>query len=148
MINTKKLSILLFFLGSLLQVQAQQLFQTIRGTVVDKVSQTPVPGAVIQLLNAGAPTAVLSDEKGNFRLNQVPVGKQGLRITYMGYKEVVMQNLTVNTGKELVLTIGLEEDARQMEEIEVSAKQDKNKALNEMSTVSTRAFVVDGNKIL
>ena len=61
----------------------------------------------------------------------------------MGYKEVMLQNLSVNSGKELVLTVSMEEDVTKMEEIEITAKVEKNKPLNEMSSVSTRAFSVE-----
>ena len=61
----------------------------------------------------------------------------------MGYKLITMQNLSVNAGKELVLTVQMEEDITQMNEVEVTAKTDKNKPLNEMSAVSTRAFSVE-----
>lgn len=126
-----------------LSSQAQTLTQTVRGTVLDKISQSPVPGAVVQLLNADVATAVTTDAEGHFRLNNVPVGKRSVRITYMGYKEVNMDNLSVNAGKELVLNINMEEDLKTMEEVQVVARTDKNKPLNEMSGVSTRAFSVE-----
>lgn len=117
--------------------------QTVRGMVVDKISQSPVPGAVVQLLNATPVNVATTDANGHFRLVNVPVGKQSLRITYTGYRESLMDNLSVNAGKELVLNIGLEEDVKAMDEVEVVARTDKNKPLNEMSSVSTRAFSVE-----
>lgn len=123
--------------------KAQTLYQTVRGTVVDKISQTPVPGAVIQLLNTTTANVVTSDADGKFKMINVPVGKQSIKISYLGYKESVMENLSVNAGKELVLNVNLEEDIKTMNEVEVIAKTDKNKPLNEMSGVSTRAFSVE-----
>ncbi len=132
---------LLFNLGT--KAQTPVIEQTIRGTVIDRVSQSPIPGAVITLLHSEPPRAVMSDENGKFKLEHVPVGKQGIKINFMGYKEMMMQNLSVNAGKELVLTAGMEEDVTEMNEVEVNAKVEKNKPLNEMSTVSTRAFSVE-----
>lgn len=126
-----------------LQSQTQVIEQTVRGSVIDRVSQSPIPGAVITLLNSEPPRAVISDGNGNFKIEHVPVGKQGIKITFMGYKELILQNLSVNAGKELVLTAGMEEDVTEMAEVEVNAKVEKNKPLNEMSTVSTRAFSVE-----
>lgn len=125
------------------RLHAQIITQTIRGTVVDKISQTPIPGAIVVILNSSPMIMGTTTENGEFSLKNVAVGKQSLKITYLGYKEVIMQNLSVNAGKELVLTVGLEEDATQMDEVEVTAKVEKNKALNEMSAVSTRAFSVE-----
>jgi len=117
--------------------------QTVRGTVVDKISQTPIPGTIVQVLYSNPLIVSTTNENGEFRLNNVPVGKQSLKITYLGYKEIMMQNLSVNAGKELVLNVGMEEDATKMEEVEITAKVEKNRALNEMSAVSTRAFSVE-----
>ncbi|WP_317896762.1 TonB-dependent receptor [Aurantibacillus circumpalustris] len=123
--------------------KAQTVSQTIRGTVVDKISQTPIPGAVIQVLNSNPLQVVSSDMNGDFKLTNVLVGKQSLRIAYLGYKEIFMQNLSLNAGKELVLNVNMEEDAMQMQEVEITAKVEKNKPLNDMSAVSTRAFSVE-----
>ena len=145
MSRTGKTMLLLILVSLLIHTsfKAQTLYQTVRGTVVDKISQTPVPGAVIQLLNTITANVVTSDANGKFKMINVPVGKQSIKISYLGYKESVMENLSVNAGKELVLNINLEEDIKTMNEVEVIAKTDKNKPLNEMSGVSTRAFSVE-----
>jgi hypothetical protein len=134
-------SILLIF--AINYSRAQTIYQTVRGTVLDKISQSPIPGAIVILINSSPTLATTSDENGNFTLNNVPVGKQSITISFLGYKPTNLQNLSVNSGKELVLVINLEEDTKQMDEVVVTAKTDKNKALNDMSTVSTRAFSVE-----
>lgn len=126
-----------------LLVKAQAPTQTVRGTVIDKISQAPLPGAIVVLVNSEPLLGVSTDENGKFSFSNVPVGKQSLKISFIGYKESVMQNLSVNAGKELVLNVSLEEDIKAMDEVVVSAKVEKNKPLNEMSTVSTRAFSVE-----
>ncbi len=122
---------------------AQTIYQTIRGTVVDKISQSPIPGAVIQVLNTSPLLVTSTDVDGKFTFPQVAVGKQSINVSMMGYKPLVLQNLSVNSGKELVLNISIEEDAQKVDEVVVKAKVDKTKALNEMSTVSTRTFSVE-----
>lgn len=122
---------------------SQQLQQTVRGSVVDKVSQTPVVGAVVQIEASVPLLAAMTDADGKFSIKNVPVGKHSIKTTMIGYKPQVLQQLSVNSGKELVLTVQLEEDLTLMNEVEVTAQQDKNKALNDMSTVSTRAFSVE-----
>lgn len=126
-----------------LVMKAQIPTQTVRGTIVDKISQSPLPGVVVVLVNSNPLIGTSTDEEGRFKLTQVPVGKQTLKISFMGYKENVMQNLSVNAGKELVLNVSLEEDVKSMNEVIVTAKVEKNKPLNDMSMVSTRAFSVE-----
>src|SRR5205085_8289434 len=122
---------------------AQQLTQTIRGTVVDKISNTPLPGANVVVLNFNPIKGTSTDMDGNFKLMQVPVGKQTLRITYVGYKDAMLNNIDVISGKEVVLNISLDENFVQGKEAVVTAKIEKNKPLNEMSTVSARTFSVE-----
>jgi len=117
--------------------------QTVRGTVVDRIAQSPIPGATIVLLYSEPVIHATSDEEGNFSLPNIPVGSQSFRIMYSGYKEVVLQNITVNAGKELVLTVNMEEEIDDLDEVVVTAKVEKNKPLNELSTVSTRTFSVE-----
>ncbi|MGZ4034265.1 MAG: carboxypeptidase-like regulatory domain-containing protein, partial [Bacteroidia bacterium] len=138
-----KVSILLFLMLCFYKTEAQIPTQTIRGIVVDKISQSPLPGAIIQITKSDPAVATTSDANGKFELKNIPTGKQTLKISFLGYKELLLQDLSVNSGKELVLNINLEEDTKTMKEIVVTDKTEKNKPLNSMSTVSTRTFSVE-----
>ncbi|MCF8253412.1 MAG: carboxypeptidase-like regulatory domain-containing protein [Bacteroidia bacterium] len=136
------LLLLLSLLASIFNlVTAQNSTQNIRGLVQDKVSQAPLSGAVIRVINSN--TGCSADADGKFLIQNISVGKVGLRITYLGYKELVLPNLTLNAGKELVLTITLEEEINKINEVVVKGAKEKNKPLNSMSTVSTRTFSVE-----
>jgi hypothetical protein len=132
---------ILFFCS--LALSAQTLTQTIRGTVVDKISQTTLPGASIVLVNSNPLIGTTTDLDGNFKLLQIPVGTHTLRISFIGYKEINIPNIVVNSGKEVVLTIPVEEDITQLSEIVIRPDVEKNQPINEMATVSTRTFSVE-----
>lgn len=117
--------------------------QTVRGTVVDNISQSSIPGAIVQITGLDSVIHAVTDEDGKFTLLRVPIGSRTIEISATDYKPVVMQNVTVNSGKELVLTIQMEEDLKKINEVVITAKTDKNKPLNELSTVSTRTFSVE-----
>src|SRR5687768_14750750 len=87
-----------FFCFSVSRSLAQT--QTVRGTVVDKIAQSPIPGATIVVLNSEPVLHAVSDDEGSFSLAAVPVGQHSFLIRYSGYKEVVLQNISVNAGKE------------------------------------------------
>jgi hypothetical protein len=124
-------------------VNAQHPTQTIRGVVVDRVSQSPMTGAVVTLLNSSPVKGTSTDIDGKFTLSNIPLGRQSIRVTYIGYKESIIPNITVNAGKESVITVQLEEEIIQSSDVVITAKVEKNKPLNEMSTVSTRTFSVE-----
>jgi hypothetical protein len=121
--------------------KGQNLSQTIRGTVVDNVSQMPLPGANVTVINSNPLLGAVTDGNGQFKIMNVIVGTVGLKISFVGYKDLVLPNVLVNSGKEVVLNIPIEEDMMNMEEIVVTS--DKDKPLNDMSLVSTRTFSVE-----
>ncbi|MDN4164196.1 TonB-dependent receptor [Cytophagales bacterium LB-30] len=122
---------------------AQKLTQTLRGTVVDKVTQMPLPGATVLILNEEPLIGTTTSLDGEFRLSQVPIGSKTLKVSYIGYKDAFLPNMVVNSGKELVLVINLEEDITAIEEVVVTAEVEKSRALNEMAPVSARTFSVE-----
>ena len=124
-------------------LSAQDLFQTIRGTVVDKITQMPLIGANVVVINSQPFNGASTDANGNFKIQQVPVGNQSLKITFVGYKDLLLPNIVVNSGKEVVLNIGVEENAIQGKEVVVNGKVEKNKAINEYAVVSARTFSVE-----
>lgn len=88
-----------------------------------------------------------TDAEGNFRVGGVPVGRHTLKITSVGYEEQIISELAVGSGKEVVLTIGLNESLVQMQEIVVSAvSQEKGTPRNEMTMLSARSISVDETK--
>ena len=120
---------------------AQSLTQTVRGTVIDKQVKSPLPGVVIQLLNSNPAKGTSTDANGNFKFEQVPVGRQSFKLTFTGYKEIILNDIAVNSGKEIVLNIEMEEQVIENEAVVITA--DKKKPLNDLSTVSSRTISVE-----
>ena len=137
-----KICLAVFFLYSL-SVYSQNQVQTVRGNVIDKVSQVPLPGVAVLVFNSDPLNGTTTDAQGNFRLLNVPVGKQSFKISFIGYKEVLLRDLSVNAGKELVLTVNMEEEVTVVSEVVIQGKVEKNKPLNDMFTVSARTFSVE-----
>ena len=116
--------------------------QTIKGSVIDHSLKTALAGATIELTGSTGKTAI-ADNLGNFRLEKIAVGRQSVRISFIGYKPVTMNNLFVESGKELQLVIEMEEDVATGKEVIVQSKANKSKPLNEMAMVSARMFSVE-----
>lgn len=135
------LSLLAIFFNA--QAETEKTTQTVRGVVIDKVSLSPLPGAVIMLIGSNPIIGASTNDKGEFKLPQVIIGKQSIKASFIGYKDAVISNISVDAGKEPVITIQLEEDIKQMNEVVVKANIEKNKPLNTMSMVSARTFSVE-----
>lgn len=137
-----RLSLLVLFLGSFLSGHAQ-LTQTVRGKVIDSETRFPLIGATVSYFeNALLEHGVVTDAQGNFRIENIPTGRRVFKVDYVGYKEKILNNIVVTTGKEVVLNIELEESSEKLEEVTVTATRD-GEVQNEMATVSAREFSVD-----
>ncbi len=112
------------------QSEQSTLRQRIRGTVLDKNLATPIPGAIVQLTSVNPPLVATTDEEGNYTLENVPIGRHTLKISYLGYKEAQSSNVTVNSGKETILTIQMEEDIVSHQEVVVTGKRNSSQANN------------------
>ena len=130
--------------GSLLAAaQNSGLTQTVRGIVTDEQSGNILSDVTVMLDGANPTIAGISDAKGNFRLQQVPIGRQTIRVSLIGYEEALVQNIEVTSSKEVVLEIKLKEKIKKLEEVVVTANKQKHRALNEAAVVSARQFSVD-----
>ena len=135
----------LFFVQIFLSAQENDsgLKQVVRGVVVDKQTQATLPGANISLLNSEIPKGTVTNGEGEFRLPDVPVGRQSIQVSFIGYFPATIKNLIVNSAKETVLLIQLEEKVETTQEVIVVGNVRKDQALNRMASVSARAFSVE-----
>lgn len=114
--------------------------QTIKGNVLELETQATIPGAVVKILGDSA-RATSTDENGFFRFDNVMPGKKSLSISAMGFAEQVI-DVTVTSGKEVVLKINLEESATEVQEVEIVAVK-RGEVNNEMALVSAKTFNVE-----
>ena len=118
-----------------------QFTQTIRGTVLDKVTQSTLPGASVAVHVGERTIGTITNEDGLFVLNVIPIGKHDFEVSFMGYDPVVIRNLEVRSGKETVLNIELTEQVIKVEEIVVTAFKN-GETRNKMAVLSARQFSV------
>jgi hypothetical protein len=114
--------------------------QNIRGIVIDKLSQTPINGATVQINNSDKQT--ISDEKGNYVLTEITPDRYEIKVSFVGYKEVVIPNVIVTSGKEVVLDITMEDEYKKLDEVVIKTSN-KASAINKLATVSARTFSME-----
>jgi len=112
---------LLFVVLLLVVTLPAMALQTIRGTIVDGTTQKPIDFVNVALLkteNAPPTTGVVTDEKGNFLLANVPPGKYVLKVSFVGYNTLTIplnvDNRELNIGK-----VKLTEDSKTLSEVQV-----------------------------
>jgi len=119
---------------------AQNNKQNIRGTVIDKLSQTPLIGATVQINNSEKQT--VTDDKGNYILTDITPERYEIKVSFAGYKEVVIPEVIVTSGKEVILDITLEDEYKKLDEVVIKASK-KSGTINKFATVSARTFSME-----
>lgn len=139
----KFLPIIGILLTAAIPMKAQKPTSRIRGEVVDKITGAPLPGANVVLLNAQPFRGTTTDAEGKFVLDNVPVGRVSLRFSFVGYHEVLLENLLLVSARELILKVEMEEKTMTADEVVISASADKRQPINPMATVSSRGFTIE-----
>lgn len=138
--------IFFIFLFYSFTVGAQENVQTIKGRVMDAELETPIPGANVVLLNSDPLRGVVTDQQGFFRMERVPLGRQSVQVSLIGYETKTISNIMVTAGKETDLQIKMVESVTEIEEVVVRSEGEKGETVNQMAIVSARSFSVEETK--
>ncbi len=99
-------------------ILAQTPTQTIRGKVIAVDNHQPLTGVSVEIIELKKGT--ITDENGQFRLEQIPVNRYQLKISYLGKKNIILPIL-LESGKEIVLEIQMEEEQTGLDTLVVKA---------------------------
>ena len=134
----------ILFLGQLLTAQNSELrFQTIKGVVIDKDTKQALIGATVQVLNIDQTIGTVTDFDGSYTLENVPLGRNRIECSYVGYGTFQSEAFILNSAKERVIDIELIESGITTEEVVVKAYNNGSDAVNDLSILSTRSFTVE-----
>ncbi|PKR80195.1 hypothetical protein CW751_11065 [Brumimicrobium salinarum] len=120
-----------------------QISQTVKGDIVDAESKYPLIGARVTLISSDSSRILnsTSDLDGFYRFENVPIGKYAIVATYSSYLKS-SQNIVINSGKESIIQIELQEDVITTEAVDIVGRKagDIN---NDMAMISARQFSVE-----
>jgi hypothetical protein len=114
--------------------------QIVRGKILSHNNQQPLAAVTVSipLLKIGA----ITDNQGNFKIKNVPVGRHTLKISMIGFEPKNSQ-IIVTSGKEVYQDFELEESFVTSQEVIVKADKEAGRAINESAIVSAIEFSVD-----
>ena len=116
----KTLYLALFLVVLSFSALSQEITQQIRGKIFDGESLAGLPGANISVIGSDPFIGTTSDLEGDFVLNEVPVGRISIQISYMGYDNYFVSDMLVSSGKEVVLNIPLIESFTNLGEVVIT----------------------------
>ena len=115
----------------------QNITQTVKGTITDKVSEKPLQGATVALLNQKTQT----NASGKYAFVNIPTGRVAITFSIVGYKTATVPEVLVTAGKEVIIDVALEQDVKALTDVTVTASRVKRgNANNEFAGASSRSF--------
>ena len=134
--------LLFFFLISSLFLFGQRVpTQAVRGSVFDNESKFPIVGAKVVLFSEGFSSKTITDFDGLFLLENVPVGKHEIQVSYTLYSSNTL-TVEVSSGKEVVVQVPLVEFISEQKEVVVHGRK-RGEVLNELTLISAQQFSVE-----
>ncbi len=124
------------------QNQSGILTQTIRGIVTDRASGYPMSYATVALLD-NSQIATTTDDEGNFKLENVPLGRHDIQARYVGFEPAIFREILVTSAKEVYLEIPLKENIQELDEVIIRPQINKEQSLNKMATTGARMLSVE-----
>jgi hypothetical protein len=122
------------------------LTQTIRGTIKDFVTNTPLPGAIVLIKDSKPLTGTTTDGTGKFRIDHANLGRITLVVSNVGYDTRELSDLLLGKGKELVLDIALSESVTQMDELTITGLKNDGIPGEGLAVTSSNTFSVEDTK--
>lgn len=112
--------------------------QSVRGTVTDAASGEPLGFVTVKVRETN--TGVVTNDKGEFEIADLPVGRYTIEASSLGYTPVVLQEVLVGSSKDVTLDIAIKENVSTLKGVEVRPQISKEMPLNKM--------VLTGGKML
>lgn len=120
--------------------------QTVRGKLTDSDTKAALVSAIVVIEQGELSYSGASDQEGNYRIDNVPVGRVNISVMYSGYEDKVFKDIIISIAKEKILDVEMIEDVAEIGTVEIAVQMKKEEVDNEMATSSARTFSVEETK--
>ena len=126
-------------------VFGQNPTQTVRGVITDIDCKLPLSGVNVVIIDLDPQIGTSTDANGIFRFEGIPTGRISMRITSLGYEALTISDIVVNSGKEVIMNLSLEENVLMLNEVVVRPTL-SDRPRNEMAMISARSISTEETK--
>lgn len=119
-----------------------QQTSSIAGKITDKSTNEELIGANVLVL--GTTIGASSDIDGNYVIKNLAEGNYTIKISYVSYNSVTVENVLVKAGTTTKLDVSLSSTSTELEEVVVTAEALKNTEANILKIQKNSSNIVDG----
>mgnify|MGYP006326610629 FL=1 len=141
--NRMKYNLIIFL--ALIILQSEMLSQqtgSISGRITDKANNEELIGANVLIL--GTTVGTSTDIDGKFNIGGLSEGTYTIKISYISYNSVTVENILVKSGVSTKVDVSLESTTTELEEVIVTAEALKNSETSVLKIQKNSANIVDG----
>jgi hypothetical protein len=91
------------------------------GTITDKESQEPLPGALVTV--EGYPWSDHTDEKGEYRILNLSPGTYRIKVSLIGYAATTVEGILIRAGRDYIQDVALTPSPLELEGMVVEASR-------------------------
>jgi hypothetical protein len=112
-------------------------FGVVKGIVVNSINNQPIELAKVQIIDKQL--GAVTNENGEFQINNIPPGVYSFKASSSGYKEQIINEITVTNSRTVTIEISLEDLVLEKEEIVIIAKPftTKSESPNSLKTLNS-----------
>jgi len=103
----------------------------------------PLPSATVQISDSELKLGAITNSRGEFKINNVPLGRFNFQASYIGYSPTLIKGEQISNAKTTYLVFKLYETNTNSEEILVTPKLEKDISINPMTVVSSHLLSVE-----
>ncbi|WP_291724534.1 TonB-dependent receptor [Bernardetia sp.] len=111
--------------------KSQTLTQTISGKITEEATGQSVPFANVIVVDIKPLMGVTTDSAGNFRIENVPIGRHVLQVSYVGYQTRQME-IILTSVNETVVEMRLKDGGTELEGVVITAQEEHGTPQNAM----------------
>lgn len=97
------------------RAETKDAFGSLRGKVVDAVTQEPLPGASVSIV--GTTFGAVADVEGHFTIANVPIGVYRVQGSFLGHQTLLKTDVVVSSGVQTELRMTLQPSAIELGEV-------------------------------
>lgn len=142
----QKIAFLIAIILCSIEMNAQRLTQDVKGKIIDQQTGYPIEGVNVILINSNPLKGTTTNEKGEFILEGISVGRASFKFSLIGYEEYFASEIVISSAKQVVLNVKLIEAFGQLEEVVIATPKNNIKPNNKLATVSARSFDIEETK--
>lgn len=112
---------------------------SITGTVTDKSSGAPQPGAIVEASRGAGTVAgsAVSGDNGTYRITGLPPGSYSVTARYIGFKATSLGNVTVTGGGTVTVDLAIDPVVLTLQEVTVAVSRAAEKQTDAPAFVSS-----------